>query len=333
MGIKTLFLEKKDEDSHSRATAKRLFQPGPTRYGRGTNLTLLSSQSINELFVDGISEVIVYVGIAYKLRLLTDSKPFRTKEIDKKWKKKANKKALNKQQEGFDSVRPKGMKNRNNCIYWVPGVCIPMVVLTLRRSYECQVCFDAFSLVDGIECRAPARHFVCNECFSNWVESESTTASLDLLAKRNGCIFCVSCPKDNNIPFTDADIAQHVPEKTFAVYSDGKKKLVENQIAKEMELEMKKRLEAELKRLEAMTEEQRKIDKARRDIEGMLNLKCPRCKAVFLDFDGCMSITCGQIGCGIAFCRWCQKDCDRDAHAHAGECTVPAEAKEEGFFL
>merc|ERR1712218_320546 len=96
------------------------------------------------------------------------------------------------------------------------------------------------------------------------------------------------------------------------------------------EKDMKKRLEAELKRLEAMTEEQRKIEIARRDIESILNLKCPKCKAVFLDFEGCMSVRCGRIGCGISFCGWCQKDCGNNAHAHAAECNAPAEAGEIG---
>lgn len=52
-------------------------------------------------------------------------------------------------------------------------------------------------------------------------------------------------------------------------------------------------------------------------VNNILNLSCPRCKAVFLDFDGCFALTCK---CGAGFCAYCLADCGGDAHAHVRGC-------------
>jgi hypothetical protein len=48
--------------------------------------------------------------------------------------------------------------------------------------------------------------------------------------------------------------------------------------------------------------------------ENILTLKCPRCGAAFVDFEGCMALNCAV--CGVGFCGWCLADCGRDAHEH-----------------
>ena len=52
-------------------------------------------------------------------------------------------------------------------------------------------------------------------------------------------------------------------------------------------------------------------------VNNILNLSCPRCKAVFANFDGCFALTCR---CRAAFCAYCLKDCGADAHAHVRGC-------------
>ena len=42
--------------------------------------------------------------------------------------------------------------------------------------------------------------------------------------------------------------------------------------------------------------------------------KCPKCSAVFFDYDGCNAVTCSR--CTEAFCAVCLEACGRDAHAH-----------------
>ena len=55
-------------------------------------------------------------------------------------------------------------------------------------------------------------------------------------------------------------------------------------------------------------------------VENTLNLRCPRCKKVFVDFDGCFALTCSQNACRAGICAWCLKDCGGDAHGHVPAC-------------
>jgi HrpA-like RNA helicase len=51
----------------------------------------------------------------------------------------------------------------------------------------------------------------------------------------------------------------------------------------------------------------------------LLNLHCPRCNRVFLDFDGCFAVQCGPP-CSCSFCGFCLADCGSDAHGHVRSC-------------
>lgn len=42
--------------------------------------------------------------------------------------------------------------------------------------------------------------------------------------------------------------------------------------------------------------------------------KCPKCSAVFFDYDGCNAVKCSR--CNEAFCAVCLQACGEDAHAH-----------------
>ena len=57
-------------------------------------------------------------------------------------------------------------------------------------------------------------------------------------------------------------------------------------------------------------------------INEILTLHCPRCKAAFIDFDGCMALSCSRDACGAKFCAVCLRDCagDADAHEHVRSC-------------
>lgn len=52
------------------------------------------------------------------------------------------------------------------------------------------------------------------------------------------------------------------------------------------------------------------------DLADKINLKCPRCKAAFYDYDGCNALRCGLPECRAGFCAICLQDCGQDAHAH-----------------
>ena len=59
-------------------------------------------------------------------------------------------------------------------------------------------------------------------------------------------------------------------------------------------------------------------------IEEILNLRCPSCRTVFIDYTGCDALTCSS--CGIAFCALCLVACGADAHPHLakvhGKCMI-----------
>ena len=53
--------------------------------------------------------------------------------------------------------------------------------------------------------------------------------------------------------------------------------------------------------------------------EEILQMKCPRCRRAFYDFEGCFAISCSTCAC--KFCGWCLQDCgDNDAHPHVRSC-------------
>lgn len=51
-------------------------------------------------------------------------------------------------------------------------------------------------------------------------------------------------------------------------------------------------------------------------LQNILTIRCPGCRAAFVDFDGCFSVTCR---CGCCFCGWCFARFP-DAHAHVLTC-------------
>lgn len=62
-------------------------------------------------------------------------------------------------------------------------------IAALQR--ECCICLEQFGLFDGIECKSyGVKHFICDEDFARYVETESDTSNLDLLGQRDACVFC-----------------------------------------------------------------------------------------------------------------------------------------------
>jgi len=51
-------------------------------------------------------------------------------------------------------------------------------------------------------------------------------------------------------------------------------------------------------------------------VDGVLTLRCPRCKTAFMDFEGCFALQWGNGTCRCGFCAWCLTDCGTDAHTH-----------------
>ena len=194
------------------------------------------------------------------------------------------------------------------------------------RQLTCLVCFDDYPALKGIECNAGGgeaggsaahakaeKHFLCDECLAGHVSAAIDAESIDIF-RRKGGVCCVD-PGCEAPPFTDAALAKALPEEVFAKYTTAKEKIAEQRINAELE----KGFEARLKN------EREKAGGGQRQIvkdhicEKILTLACPRCGQAFVDFNGCMALTCSRAGCGCGFCALCQEDCGNDAHKHIGD--------------
>lgn len=58
--------------------------------------------------------------------------------------------------------------------------------------------------------------------------------------------------------------------------------------------------------------------------EKLLNMRCPKCGLVFVDFDfdTCAALTCANPQCKGGFCAYCLEDCGGDAHQHVSKCLL-----------
>ena len=78
----------------------------------------------------------------------------------------------------------------------------------------------------------------------------------------------------------------------------------------------------------AKSEEERRALAVRRQIEEMMELRCPKCHGVFGAFEGCAALTCAYAGCNAHFCAFCLADCGADAHPHVRQCRLNPRANE-----
>merc|ERR1719231_2003013 len=157
------------------------------------------------------------------------------------------------------------------------------------------------------------RHFVCEECLVGHVAASVDAISIDRFRQRGG-ICCVH-PECAAPPLSDAALARALPADAFASYQAAKERVAERRINAELEAGFEARLRMERER--AGGDAQRALVKEH-IVERILTLSCPRCNQAFVDFNGCMALTCSRAGCGCGFCALCQADCGNDAHGHVG---------------
>jgi len=195
------------------------------------------------------------------------------------------------------------------------------------RQLTCMVCFDEYPALKGLECCAggevgeaggstdavPERHFLCEECLVGHVESAVGADSIDIFRQRGGV--CCVAPGCHAPPFSDAALARSLPEAVFKSFTAAKERVAEQRINAELEAGFEERLQLERERTGG--EQRRQLIKEH-IVQRVLTLSCPRCSQAFVDFNGCMALTCSRAGCGCGFCALCQADCGSDAHGHVG---------------
>jgi hypothetical protein len=110
-----------------------------------------------------------------------------------------------------------------------------------------------------------------------------------------------------------------VTSKVFQAYFKKSKDL----IAKKLEIQKDREIDTMKRELLEKSREELELLIKRQEIIDITYLKCPRCKRVFVDYDGCAALTCsGDGGCGAHFCALCQVDCGEDAHPHVKQCKL-----------
>jgi hypothetical protein len=158
----------------------------------------------------------------------------------------------------------------------------------------------------GVHCASG--HFVC-------------TADLEALIETYVLsIEKVRCPvEDCDTPqYEAALLVSTINEDAFAAWMRGKERRIEAAIAAGMEAQLRQQLEAKLAEYSAADGDVKRHTDA--IVERFVNISCPRCRAVFVDFSDCTALTCSQSTCKAGFCAWCLTDCGDDAHQHVPRC-------------
>ena len=175
----------------------------------------------------------------------------------------------------------------------------------------CCVCHCPEPREKGLECGAAARHFACDECFS------LHAARLEALGGRDkNLVTCFAQPCTATFSLQEA--AKHASQLAF----ESLRRHIDDHrhVAMQGEFEQwKARYEAEFA---AKSEQERAVLAARRHVEEMMDLRCPKCRRVFAQYTGCAALTCAYAGCGAHFCALCLADCGGDAHAHVRTCSL-----------
>ena len=172
----------------------------------------------------------------------------------------------------------------------------------------CCLCLCEEPRDKGLECENEC--FACDECFSAHVGRPEA-----LCEDRPGYIkCCASESKECQATYTFQLAARHATSDAFEALrrNDNDRRTIV----------MQGEFEAWKEQFAAKSEEERRVMFARKEIEDLVSLRCPRCRQVFAEYDGCAALTCAKAGCHAPFCALCLTDTGVDAHAHVKACRL-----------
>lgn len=185
----------------------------------------------------------------------------------------------------------------------------PAVPMRAGETRECSICLSETGTVVCSE----RKHTMCAECFEEHAVMESSDPSFD------GNLRCCAskgfgCKAE---PFSTFLIIRQLTNEKAQQFFDGFKRSHERVVVEEF-----KRLELKRMAQESLKSE---LEKAKDHIfDNILTLRCPKegCGMAFIDFSGCLALTCPRCKAGI--CAKCFKQFGINAHAHIqrGECEI-----------
>ena len=125
-------------------------------------------------------------------------------------------------------------------------------------------------------------------------------------------------------------MAALLTDEAHADLATARAKLVETKAIAAEQMRAAEGRAAKLERLRNMTEVECRVDAAIKHIrENILTLRCPRCTAAFVEYNGCAALACYRCHAGV--CGLCLKDCGKDAHVHvADQCALRVEG---GYYV
>ena len=178
-------------------------------------------------------------------------------------------------------------------------------ILNHEQAHPCSICFED---TKDIFCRSN-RHVLCETCFESHVQSE---------AEKPDFAGFIKCPhvvlnECDCIGYSICLIAKTVSDTTFQKLDDARYKLKEKQVIAEVS--------EQLEKTHIDNQSQDPIKKETNFIiDNILTLRCPnsKCKQAYVDFDGCMKITCSK--CKTVFCGKCHKTLDWLPYVHITTC-------------
>lgn len=194
---------------------------------------------------------------------------------------------------------------------------------------SCLICCDDYLHADGFFC--VNKHFVCWEnCFDPYLESAGKPGAIGRSVDKVGNLMC-PCP-DCSAPYDIQTVAKSGPPRAFNALMALQLNIKAQNAAEEARDEERRRNNAEFIRIQQIKDvDERGAALLHLEItDSILNLRCPRCKVAFAEFDGCMALTCGQNSCRAGICAWCLKDCGGDAHQHVLKC--PSSLSKGSYF-
>ena len=161
----------------------------------------------------------------------------------------------------------------------------------------CSICFDEQESLTFKCSSISCKYQLCTPCIKYAFNDRSG-------ANSSNCQLC-------GIPSAMAMIS--------SLCGEGAIKAVEQKLRTSLEFEYNEKLAKKKDNERLANEMQMKARQIFNRITEDVNLKCPRCSAVFHDYDGCNALTCGVKSCNAAFCAICLQDCGDNAHPHVKE--------------
>lgn len=217
------------------------------------------------------------------------------------------------------------------------------------RLKACSACFGDEDAAGGVACAE--NHFLCKECIASAVRD--FIADPAAAATAGGRLCCPVC--ERGAAYDDAELARRLPAADagydtaacvalrgrthFDAYLAVRTDAALAAQADTLGVEWQQRLDAAVCRAQDENGEavegngwvpawvfERHVAAVS---ENVLTLKCPRCRAAFVDFNRCLALTCHRCKCG--FCAYCLTDCGKDAHVHVMTC--PESVAPGNFYL